>query len=229
MRALWLLLTLATHSTQARERTVADVVKTFGPAADERLAPHFQRAGVKFPPKKVLLVGLKEEKRFELWARDGKDWRFIRAYGITAASGVTGPKLRLGDLQVPEGLYELVNLNPNSSYHLSMRVNYPNPIDRKWAAKEGRTKPGGDIYIHGKDVSIGCIALGDEAIEELFTLVARVGVRTTRLLIAPHDLRTRDAPPPRPEWMKSVYAQLTEELRALDCQGACAEALTTSR
>lgn len=229
MRVICLLLLLASTTTLARERSVADVVKTFGPAAEERLAPHFQRAGVKFPPKKVLLVGLKEEKRLELWATEGRDWRFIRAYDITAASGVSGPKLREGDLQVPEGLYELVSLNPNSSYHLSMRVNYPNAFDRKWAAKEGRTRTGGDIYIHGKDVSIGCIALGDEAIEELFTLVARTGVRKTRVLIAPHDLRKRDAPMPRPEWMKSVYEQLSAELRALTCEGVCAEAMTRSK
>lgn len=229
MRVLCVLLLLASATTLARERTVADVVKTYGPSAETRLEPHFARAGVKYPPKKVLLVALKAERRFELWAGSGGRWHFIHAYGITAASGVSGPKLRQGDLQVPEGLYEIENLNPNSSYHLSMRVNYPNAFDRKWAVKEGRTRPGGDIYVHGKDVSIGCIALGDEAIEELFTLVAKVSPKRTRLLIAPHDLRKQAPPTPHPPWMSEVYEKLQGELGKLACEGACAETAAIAR
>src|SRR5436190_607476 len=80
-------------------------------------------------------------------------WRFVREYPVMAASGGRGPKLREGDGQVPEGMYTIDWLNPNSSYHLSMHVDYPNAFDRAHAADDGRTALGGAIMIHGRDVS----------------------------------------------------------------------------
>ena len=139
----------------------------------------------------------KNERRVAVWARSGTSWRFIRNYPILAASGHAGPKLRQGDLQVPEGVYRIEHLNPNSSYHLSMKVSYPNAFDRRMAARDGRTRLGGDIFIHGKDVSIGCVALGDRAIEELFTLVAETGHAKVKVIIAPNDLRVAGAAVPR--------------------------------
>ena len=72
---------------------------------------------------------------------------------------------------MPEGVYRIVALNPNSSYHLSMKLDYPTEFDLSKARAEGRTRPGSDIFIHGKAVSIGCVAVGDDAIEEIFVLV----------------------------------------------------------
>ena len=69
-------------------------------------------------------------------------------YPILAASGVLGPKLREGDKQVPEGIYGAEALNPNSKFHLSIRLNYPNTFDRRMAQSDGRTQLGGDIMIH---------------------------------------------------------------------------------
>lgn len=208
-------LLLLPAAASAAPRTVKSALALFGPAADARLRPHFDRAGVSFPPSRALLLGLKEERVLELWAQDTGGWRFIRAYDFTATSGGPGPKLRQGDLQIPEGLYRLEGLNPNSNFHLSMRVNYPNAEDRKQARAEGRTKLGGDIYIHGGAASIGCIAVGDEAIEELFTLIARVGVGKTRVLIAPHDLRDRAPPSDATAFSATTYEALMKELSAL--------------
>lgn len=107
---------------------------------------------------------------------------------MLAASGGPGPKLREGDLQVPEGVYRLTAFNPNSSYHLSLRVDYPNAEDRAAedravARSDRRTSLGGDIFIHGKAVSIGCLAIGDPGIEEL--LRARRGRRPFQDRTAP--------------------------------------------
>jgi hypothetical protein len=151
------------------QKTVQDRVQEYGAAAAQRWAPFFKRAEISYPPRAITFIGLKQEKLLEVWAAGTKgSFRFIRSYPILAASGKLGPKLRQGDKQVPEGLYRIESLNPNSSYHLSLRVNYPNEDDRERAKAEGRTNLGGDIMIHGRAVSIGCLAMGDEAAEDLF-------------------------------------------------------------
>jgi hypothetical protein len=66
---------------------------------------------------------------------------------------------------VPEGFYFIDRFNPESSYHLSLGLNYPNPSDR---IRSDHGRPGGDIFIHGSNQTIGCLPLGDEAIEELY-------------------------------------------------------------
>src|SRR5688572_12849336 len=95
-------------------RSVGDVLEEYGLAADERLRPSFEAAGVPYPPESVALIAFKDEAMLELWAEgsDGRP-RFIRTYVIRAASGQMGPKLRQGDEQVPEGIYRVVGLNPN--------------------------------------------------------------------------------------------------------------------
>jgi len=175
-------------------RSIADVLARYGPSARARMKPHFERAGVAYPPRETAILAFKDEERVAVWARGANGrWRFICRYPILAASGHAGPKLRQGDLQVPEGIYRIAHLNPNSSYHLSMKVNYPNDFDRRMAVRDRRTRLGGDIFIHGQDVSIGCIAIGDRAIEELFTLVAETGHSRVKVIIAPNDLRSEGA------------------------------------
>jgi hypothetical protein len=197
-----------------RPRTVADVVTKYGPAARERIRPHFAKAGVAYPPNEIAILVLKNERRVALWARSQTAWRFIRNYPILAASGHAGPKLREGDRQVPEGVYRIEHLNPNSSYHLSMKVSYPNAFDRQMAARDGRTRLGGDIFIHGRAVSIGCVALGDPAIEEVFTLVAETGHQRVRVIIAPNDLRTSGASVngEAPLWVGQLYRTIAAAL-----------------
>lgn len=88
-----------------------------------------------------------------------------------------------------------------------MKVDYPNAFDRRMAQRDRRTTLGGDIFIHGKSVSIGCVAVGDRAIEELFTLVARTGRGRVKVVIAPNDLRTRRAivDERSPGWVGELY------------------------
>lgn len=200
----------------SRPRTIADVVAKYGPDARRRLAPHFKRAGVSYPPRDIALLVFKQERRVALWARSGGAWRYVRAYPIFAASGHAGPKLRQGDSQVPEGVYRIEHLNPNSNFHLSMKVGYPNAFDRQMAGRDRRTNLGGDIFIHGNAVSIGCVAVGDRAIEELFVLVAEIGHARVKVIIAPNDLRV--AGPvlhtDSPSWVTELYRTIVAALVA---------------
>ena len=166
MRPVW----VPMYQKVAGKQTVNDVIEAYQAPAQERLEPYFQRAGIAYPPRSLTLLAIKDSDQLELWASDGDAKTYIRSYPILAASGIAGPKLREGDKQVPEGIYQLEYLNPNSAFHLSMKLNYPNAFDLKYAAEEGRTEPGTNIFIHGKAVSIGCLAMGDEVIEELFVL-----------------------------------------------------------
>ena len=211
-----LLLRIVRPPVPARPRTVADVIAKYGPAARARLTPHFRRAGVAWPPREIAILVLKQERRVAIWVRGANEWRFLRNYPILAASGRAGPKLREGDRQVPEGVYRIAHLNPNSSYHLSMKVDYPNAFDRRMAQRDGRTRLGGDIFIHGKDVSIGCVALGDPAIEELFTMVAQTGHGKVRVIIAPNDLRVRGPilHGESPLWSRDLYRTVAAALAA---------------
>lgn len=109
----------------------------------------------------------------------------VKKYKMTAFSGQLGPKNQEGDKQIPEGIYNVEGLNPNSLYHLSIKLNYPNDIDLKRARVNGINQPGSNIFIHGKRVTVGCIPLGDSGIEELFYLTHKIGKSNTKVLITP--------------------------------------------
>lgn len=116
----------------------------------------------------VFLRLLKEDDLLELWIQSPQGtWSIAKQYPIAAWSGTLGPKLREGDGQSPEGFYDvtLASLNPRSNYHLSFNIGYPNAYDRSL----GRT--GSFIMIHGSDVSIGCYAMTDPLIEEIYGMV----------------------------------------------------------
>jgi hypothetical protein len=212
---------LRPESLPSKPRTIEEVVSALGPRVEGRLRSAFERAGLSLPPRDLTLLALKEEKRLEVYA-DGEDGtpRFILSYPILAASGTAGPKLREGDKQVPEGFYRIELLNPNSRYHLSLRVNYPNASDIERARVDGRelSNLGGDIMIHGGAESIGCIAIGDPAVEELFVLVAHTGLDKVRLIIAPYDFRRRNASAALesgPVWTVQLHQRLRAEVGRL--------------
>lgn len=206
---------------ESGRHTVADRLQQYGPAARARLAPHFARVGQTYPPARIRLVGLKAERILEVWTAPAPDapLTLLHRYPILGASGGPGPKLREGDRQVPEGLYPIVSLNPNSAIHLSMRIGYPGSEDAAHARAEGRQNLGGDIMIHGGRGSIGCLAIGNRAIEELFTLVAETGVKHTDIVLSPVDFRQRELPPNAPAvpaWMPERYQRIRQILAALD-------------
>jgi hypothetical protein len=200
---------------QARAAALA----RYGPDARARLAPHFSRAGLAYPPAEVVLVGFKHEKRLEVYAAPEADsLRPICSYPILGASGTLGPKLREGDGQVPEGLYRVEALHPLSAFHLALRLNYPNGDDLAQAESEGRTNPGGNIMIHGGKGSIGCLAMGDEAIEELYILAADTGVERIGVILSPVDFRARRLPAEAPKfrpWVRDLHGRLEAQVRKL--------------
>ena len=196
--------------------SLAKRLAEISPAASKRLLKKFNDAEAAWPPSEIALVAIKDERLIELFARpEGGDWQFVHRYPVLAASGGPGPKLRQGDKQVPEGVYRITFLNPNSRYHLSLRVNYPNAFDRQMAKADGRSNLGGDIMIHGKAVSAGCLAIGDEAVEELFVLAAHVGLENVKLVIAPTDFRRREVPAiegDKPKWLPELYTEVASAM-----------------
>ena len=175
-------------------RSIDQALYTFAPAAIDQLKPYFKKAGVSYPPQEIVLIAIKDEKKMELWARDFGPFKLIRPYTIKAASGMRGPKLKQGDRQVPEGIYD---------------------FDREHAQVDGRSDLGGDIFIHGKSVSAGCLARGDAAIEELFVLAAHVGTDNIKVVIAPSDPRLRPLDTTHhslPYWTGELYDQVTREI-----------------
>ena len=111
----------------------------------------------------------KLEKEFEVWVKNKSEAKYtlLKTISVCASSGDLGPKRKQGDYQVPEGFYEIATFNPNSSYHLAMKINYPNQSDQ---LKKTGTDAGGDIMIHGNCVTIGCIPLENEPVEEVYVL-----------------------------------------------------------
>ncbi len=200
-------------------KTVEQRLEQYGAGARTRLKPYFNEAKVGYPPRRVVMVGLKAEHELQLYAADDQGaLKFIRSYPILAGSGMPGPKLREGDLQVPEGIYPIELLNPNSLYHLSLRIGYPNTFDREQAAREGRTNLGGDIMIHGKDLSVGCLAMGDEAAEDLFVLAADTGISNISAILTPVDFRLGKKVPAAaklPPWTEQIYAEIRKRLAEL--------------
>ena len=214
---LFLLVLIVASFPMHAQKTVEDRVAEFGAVADKRLKLLFEAKGIPYPPAKVTLIGLKQEGFLQVYAA-GPNGKFahIRTFPILAASGGLGPKLREGDGQVPEGIYRIESLNPNSRFHLSLRVNYPNAFDRQMAKAERRIKLGGDIMIHGNRVSIGCLAMGDPVAEDLFVLAAKAGLKNISVILTPVDFRVRELPPGTeglPVWTKDLYRSIRQELK----------------
>lgn len=212
--ASWLLLATGAVIAKRGPLTVSEVVQKYRDKVEQRLEPRFRYAGVEWPPQgRVTLLVIKESRRMEVWAEQDGEWRLVREYRIKGMSGEPGPKLKEGDRQVPEGSYRIVRLNPNSGYHLSLKINYPNEFDRSQAEKDGRTGLGGEIYIHGQAVSRGCLAVGNNAVEELFVLASLIGKERISVLISPKDFRIHPVSPTAengPPW----YQELNEEIAA---------------
>jgi murein L,D-transpeptidase YafK len=111
----------------------------------------------------------KQEELFEVWVKDNttSTFKLLKNYKICASSGDLGPKRKEGDMQVPEGFYNINIFNPFSSYYLSLGVSYPNAADKYFSDKKS---PGGAIMVHGNCVTIGCIPLTDDVIKEVYVL-----------------------------------------------------------
>ncbi len=190
------------------DRTVAEVIEDLNKSKMIQIDTQ--------PFERLIILGLKAEKMLEVWGVSAQnDSSLLLSLPFTGFSGKPGPKLREGDKQIPEGIYRIEYLNPNSSYHLSMKLNYPNAFDQKKGKQDGRKKLGYDIFIHGKTATIGCIPVGDEGIERLFHLVASIGKDKVEVIIAPYDMRNKveDLDIPSISWEEELYAILRAKIQ----------------
>lgn len=213
-------LSLSSHSMAPKvnwDGAIDRAVKRYGLRVEPQLISFFSKANVSYPPKEIALLAFKSERKVELWAKNSdQKWRHIHNYPLTGFSGRLGPKLKVNDKQIPEGVYKLVNFNPFSSMHLSMMINYPNNFDRQKGYQDGRRDLGNNIFIHGKNLSVGCLAVGDLAIDQLFILARRVGLNNIQVIIAPNDLRESKPSTTnfaQPRWLPELYKQIAESLK----------------
>jgi murein L,D-transpeptidase YafK len=173
----------------------ADVALRVRPALERDLAA----LGLHFGDPVFVRI-FKHEHELELWMRHGAAYSLFRTYPICTWSGALGPKLRQGDGQSPEGFYAVGpgQLNPNSQYHLAFNLGYPNAYDRAL----GRT--GDFLMVHGNCVSIGCYAMGDAAIEEIYTLLD-AGLRAGQKTADVHVFPFRFDHAPRADWRSGTW------------------------
>ena len=200
------------------KKTIAERINEYGAKVRPVLIPLFEKSGIAYPPKSIILLGLKSEALLEVWVSDdAKVFKKLISYPILKLSGKLGPKLFEGDLQVPEGIYRIESLNPNSFYHLALRVNYPNDYDLEKARLEGRKNLGSDIMIHGGMRSVGCLAMGDEAIEELFLLAAETGIERIQVILSPFDMRLKGLSDEESSvpWRRELYQRIKQEIENL--------------
>jgi murein L,D-transpeptidase YafK len=132
------------------------------------LRKEYKEHGFNFEKQNVFIRVFKEEEELELWIKNSKNtYTLFKTYPICSASGRLGPKRKIGDNQVPEGFYHIDRFNPQSNFYLSLGLNYPNASDKILSDKKN---PGGDIFIHGNCVSIGCMAMTDDKIKEIYLI-----------------------------------------------------------
>lgn len=179
-------------------------------AAETRVRPELERSLAALDARygdAVFLRLFKHEHQLELWVRKGEQYVLFRTYPICTFSGELGPKLRQGDGQAPEGFYFVGagQLNPYSQFHLSFDLGYPNAYDRA----HGRT--GSLLMVHGSCVSIGCYAMGDAQIEQIYTLVA-AALRGGQRRVPVHVFPFRFRQPPLPDWRRQRWGEFWSDL-----------------
>jgi murein L,D-transpeptidase YafK len=138
---------------------------------EDTLMKQFRDKKLEWPVRNIYIRSFKYDSQLEVWVKyeNNEKYKLFKTYKVCALAGSLGPKRMQGDYQVPEGFYYINEFNPRSTYHLSLGLNYPNASDRILGDS---LQPGGDIYIHGKCVTSGCIPIMDQQIEELYILAA---------------------------------------------------------
>ena len=163
LAALALILAACSSRAPETQRDSRLIRRPPNPTLQDRL----EARGFRFGAPAFIRIFKKEEK-LEVWMqKDSGEYALFLDYPICIYSGELGPKTREGDKQSPEGFYAVGReaMNPNSQYHLSFNLGYPNAYDRAHGYS------GSMLMVHGKCVSIGCYAMGDRQIEEIYTLV----------------------------------------------------------
>ena len=137
----------------------------------DTLQKQFEAKKLIWPAKYIYIRSFKYDSQLEVWVKNEiKDqFQLFKTYKVCALAGTLGPKRMEGDYQVPEGFYYINVFNPKSNYYLSLGINYPNISDK---ILSDSLRPGSEIFIHGSCVTVGCIPIRDEQIDELYILAA---------------------------------------------------------
>jgi murein L,D-transpeptidase YafK len=138
---------------------------------EDTLQKQFKTKGLEWPARYVYIRSFKYDGQLEVWVKNERKepYKLFKTYKVCALAGTLGPKRIAGDYQVPEGFYYINEFNPNSNYYLALGINYPNQSDR---ILSDSLRPGGDIYIHGSCVTVGCIPVTNQQIDEIYILAA---------------------------------------------------------
>src|SRR5258705_292092 len=138
---------------------------------EDTLQKQFEAKKLVWPAKYIYIRSFKYDSQMEVWVKNDfkESFQLFKTYKVCALAGTLGPKRMAGDYQVPEGFYYINEFNPQSNYYLSLGINYPNVSDR---ILSDSLEPGGGIFIHGSCVTVGCIPLTDQQIDELYILAA---------------------------------------------------------
>ncbi|MFW5813041.1 MAG: L,D-transpeptidase family protein [Fibrobacterota bacterium] len=163
--ALVLLLVLApaTYSQIPSSKRSGAAIKKIQP----RLVKQFQKEGLEYGSPVYVRI-FKESMELEIWIKKGSTYRLFKTYEICSyGSQGLGPKLKEGDGKAPEGFYRIHphSLNPYSSFHLSFNLGYPNAYDR------AHKRTGSALMVHGGCCSVGCYAMTDTQIEEIYAII----------------------------------------------------------
>lgn len=168
--SLFLVITMLLQSESFKSTQLKKVrVKAAYDEKEQVIRQYFQTKGLDYSKYELFIRAFKKEGILETWIRDkgATSYTLLQTYAFCASSGTLGPKRKEGDLQIPEGFYHLNHFNPESNFHLSLGVSYPNASDKILSDKR---LPGGAIYIHGNCVTVGCIPITDDKIKELYIL-----------------------------------------------------------
>jgi murein L,D-transpeptidase YafK len=164
-----LLTTIGTAAPCRAQTVVATPASEVSQEVVARMRPEISLA----MQKKGLSLGrpifiriFKESDELEVWVLQGETFRLYKTYTICDYSGNLGPKEREGDKQSPEGFYRVgaAQLNPWSKFHLAFNLGYPNEYDRLCK------RTGGSLMVHGRCSSVGCFAMTDYRMEEIYTI-----------------------------------------------------------
>ncbi len=184
---------------------------------EDSLKKQFREKNLDWPVKNIYIRSFKFDSKLELWVKpeNSDQYKHFKTYKVCALAGTLGPKRMSGDYQVPEGFYCISEFNPKSAYYLSLGLNYPNASDR---ILSDSLQPGGDIYIHGKCVTSGCIPITDQQIEDLYILAAQAHAQGQDFIpvhIFPVQYKNAKSAEYLAKYLKEFpeYSQLNNQLR----------------
>lgn len=163
----FIILSLSAQSDFLTEQKRYERVRTAINEKEDLVINNLKETNIELDQLNIIIIAYKSESEIDIFAkREIEDtYKNLVNYSICSKSGQIGPKRKQGDYQVPEGFYFIDRFNPVSSFYLSLGLNYPNLSDRR---KSTATNLGGDIFIHGSCVTIGCLPITDEKIKELY-------------------------------------------------------------